>query len=189
MLTVLRPVLLSCSVCQYWQTGEVERILRDAELHRVEDAQLVARTASKSRLEQYVYGLRTSLEQHAWRSMLTSDEAALIQRQHEACVRWLSAQDSAALRPEDFQRKLDEVQIICQPIILKMSVYFTWILIAPRLCSCRLPDQLRPPTHTHRLSCICCLCVCLLPGMRRVPVATRILLLKLPQSLRLHSTA
>jgi len=115
---------------QYWQADEVQRILRDAELHRTDDALLVARTAAKLRLEQYVYGLRTNLEQHAWRSRLSVEEAALIQRQHEACVHWLSAHEEhqfqshgrSVLRPEDFQRKLDDMQSVCQPIILKMSV-------------------------------------------------------------------
>jgi len=105
---------------KYWQTAEVERILKDAELHRVEDAHLTARTATKSRLEQYVYGLRTSLEQHAWRRLLTAEEVQVIQQQHEACIQWLAANDHAAVRPEDFQRKLNEVLTICQPIILKI---------------------------------------------------------------------
>jgi molecular chaperone DnaK (HSP70) len=57
----VQPLTVQCQFeapVKYWQTAEVERILRDADLHRAEDEQWMARNAAKSRLEQYVYGLR-----------------------------------------------------------------------------------------------------------------------------------
>lgn len=105
-----------------WGPDVVADMLASAELHRAEDERLMACMAAKSRLEQYCYGLSTSLEQQHTRTLLTPDEAQLIQQQHEACVRWLAAhaQDAAQLRQEEFERKLEEIQRVCQPIVIKL---------------------------------------------------------------------
>lgn len=106
---------------KHWQPDIVQELLKDAELHRKEDEQLIARIAAKSRLEQFTYGLRTSLEQHTWRSMLTPDEAQTIRQQHELTVQWLGERENRSVRPEEYERKLEEIQTVCQPIVMKMS--------------------------------------------------------------------
>ena len=109
------------SPSHYWQAETVAALLKDADMHRVEDEQLMARTAAKSRLEQFIYGLRTSLEQHTWRSKLTADEAQVIRTQHESCIKWLSDNDHPEVKQDDYERKLEEIQSVCQPIVIKMS--------------------------------------------------------------------
>lgn len=106
---------------KHWQPEFVEAVLKDAEMHRAQDEQLIARIAAKSRLEQFTYGLRTSLEQHTWRSMLTPEEAQIIRQQHELTVQWLGERENQSVRPEEYEAKLEEIQAVCQPIVMKMS--------------------------------------------------------------------
>lgn len=119
---------------KFWEPLRVAAIVLDADLHRVEDEQLNARVVAKSRFEQYIYGLRTSLDHFAWSSVLTPNERAVIERIHDENIVWLRENENASVQQLD--AKLGQVQVIAQPIVQNMSARQTY----SRVCSLMTSD-------------------------------------------------
>ena len=103
---------------KHWNQQRIASILRDAEEHRQEDEQWNARIAAKSRFEQYIFGLRTSLEHDAWSVLLSESEQNTIARVHEESIAWL--RDHEAATSQQYDEQLRQIQAISQPIVQRM---------------------------------------------------------------------
>lgn len=99
---------------------QIDAALRDADSNRYLDEQHLAQQVAKSKLEQYVYGLRTRLQQLSGmpEQVLTQQEIGHLHQLIEQSSRWLEmhAQSSTV----EYITRLITLQQLCQPMILKL---------------------------------------------------------------------
>lgn len=68
-----------------------------------------------AQLEQYVYGLRSSLKEEQLKSKLSEEDRKTVEAEIERVLEWLQRNESA--EQEDFENKLKEIEEVCSPII------------------------------------------------------------------------
>jgi len=97
---------------------EVERMVRDAERFKAEDAAHAERVGAKNTLEQYAYSMRNSLNESELKGKLTAADKSSIEDAIKRTLDWLGENEGA--EKEDFDRKKQELEEVCRPIIMKM---------------------------------------------------------------------
>ncbi|KAH3852888.1 heat shock protein 70 B2-like [Dreissena polymorpha] len=96
---------------------DIERMVNDAEKYREEDEKQRERVNCRSKLENYVFGVKQAVAV-ADESKVSSADKDKVNRICEECSRWLD-NNSLADRDE-FEHKLEEVQKQCAPIMVKL---------------------------------------------------------------------
>ena len=72
----------------------------------------------RSQLEQYIFGLRSSIKDEKIKSKLSEEDRKTVEEEVERVVEWLQRNENAEL--EDFENKYKEVSEVCSPIMQRV---------------------------------------------------------------------
>jgi len=72
----------------------------------------------KNKLEQYVYGIRSTITDDKTKDKVSSSDKATIEEAIKDVTNWLDRNESASV--SDYEDKLKEVEGKCQPIVMKI---------------------------------------------------------------------
>ncbi|XP_073021336.1 heat shock cognate 70 kDa protein-like [Primulina eburnea] len=99
---------------------EIQRMLREAEIYKAQDEQHRRRVEAKNALENYVYEVRSKIENNMnFIAEWTFSDRMKIKVAIDLATLWLESNQLA--RENQFKDKMKEVESICDPIIAKMS--------------------------------------------------------------------
>jgi heat shock protein 1/8 len=76
------------------------------------------RVSAKNKLEQYAYGIRTTISDEKTKDKVSASDKATIEEAIKDVTTWLDRNESASV--SDYEDKLKEVEGKCQPIIMKI---------------------------------------------------------------------
>lgn len=93
---------------------EIERMLREAEEAAAEDKILKERLDAKHALDNYLYSVKSSMN-NKLKGKISDDDKTILEEQVTEGEQWLKDHDDA--EKEEFDNKLKEIQKICDPII------------------------------------------------------------------------
>ncbi|KZV20859.1 heat shock cognate 70 kDa protein [Dorcoceras hygrometricum] len=100
-------------------SGEIERMLREAEFFKAEDEQYRRKVEAKNDLESYVYRMRSKIENDMNFSLiLTYSDKKKVELATKMATDWLESNQLAG--EGELKDKMKEVESICEPIIAKM---------------------------------------------------------------------
>jgi len=97
---------------------QIERMVSEAEKFKEDDKRHQDRVAAKNKLEQYIYGLRTTIDDAKVKDKIDSGDRSAIETAVKDAQSWLDSHESAD--KEEFEQKQKEVEAIAQPIIMKI---------------------------------------------------------------------
>ncbi|KAH7933486.1 hypothetical protein HPB49_013178 [Dermacentor silvarum] len=112
------------SICITHEKGrlsdsEIERMLKEAEMYRLEDIAQRERVASKNSLQSYVFSVQQAIKEVVSEKISNEEKEKVLAKCKEANS-WLDDNQNAAAG--DIQAKLKEVQEICSPLMIKMHM-------------------------------------------------------------------
>ncbi|KAG2730245.1 hypothetical protein I3843_01G277100 [Carya illinoinensis] len=96
---------------------EINRMVVDAEKYEVEDDERRGRALAKAALENYVYGIRNTIKDKKICATLAAAGMEKIEAAIDEVIRWLD--DIQFSEAAEFENKLTELELICNPIIAK----------------------------------------------------------------------
>lgn len=96
---------------------EIDRMVSDAQTHSEEDDRLKKSLEERNKLENYLYGIRNSIEEEKVKETLGADHAVLETIIADA-LSWLDKHSDAEF--EEYESKFKEVEKRCMPLISKM---------------------------------------------------------------------
>lgn len=87
---------------------QIERMVADAEKYKEEDEKHQARVGAKGKLEQYAYGLKTTIDDPKMKDKISGEDRDTIEKIVKDTQDWLSSHESA--EKEEFEAKQKEVE-------------------------------------------------------------------------------
>ncbi|XP_075485740.1 heat shock cognate 70 kDa protein-like [Primulina tabacum] len=103
-------------------TEEIERLLQEAEFFKAEDEQHRRKAEAKNALENYVYHVKSKIENDMNFSFkLTYSEKKKVELAIELATDWLESNQLA--EENDLKDKMKEVESICDPILANIYVF------------------------------------------------------------------
>ena len=97
---------------------QIEKMVADAEKYKDDDEKHAQRVGAKAKLEQYVYGLRTTIDDPKMKDKVSDSDREAVEKAIKEAQSWLESHESA--EKEEFESKQKEVEGVCQPIIMKI---------------------------------------------------------------------
>jgi len=97
--------------------ADVKRMIGDAERYAEQDRAELERVQARSHLENYAWGVRSSLGEQALQQKLSSDELTQLTRATNETVAWLDSNLSAST--SEFQAQQKQLESTCRPILDK----------------------------------------------------------------------
>ena len=99
-------------------SDEIEQMVKDAERFAEEDEKVKNRIESRNSLENYVYSLRSSVNDEKLKDKFTEDDMDLAKSKIDEVEKWLNEHIEASMEENDTKRK--ELEEIMMPIMQKM---------------------------------------------------------------------
>ena len=97
---------------------EVEKMVAEAEKFKEEDERNASRIEAKSKLENYCFSLKNSINDEKLQDKISSDDKTTIQDNIDKTLKWLD--DNQHLDKEEYDSKYNELESICSPIMSKI---------------------------------------------------------------------
>lgn len=97
---------------------DIDRMVQEAEKFKDEDEKRRICVQAKHKLEDYLYGLRSTLNGDACKGKLSDDEIQRAQTCVNEAISWIERNQLA--EKEEFEHKLQEVEAVCNPITTKL---------------------------------------------------------------------
>jgi heat shock protein 1/8 len=97
---------------------DIERLISEAERGAAEDEVIRQTVAARNALENYVYGVRNSLDDAKLKDKLEDADKEKIDEAIKSALHWLDTHHEAP--KEDYESKQKEVEKVCMPIITKL---------------------------------------------------------------------
>jgi len=97
---------------------DIEKMVQDAEKYKQEDEAHKNKVDAKNNLENYAYNLRNTLNDPAVADKLQDSDKEQINKEVDATVSWLDANQEAEI--EEYEHKLKELETTVNPIMTKM---------------------------------------------------------------------
>jgi len=98
---------------------EIERMLKDAEMHAEEDAEFKRKVDAKNSLEGYAYSLKSQInDEDKLKGKLSEEEQAELEEAIEETVSWLDENQEGTA--DEYEEKKQELEAIANPIIKKL---------------------------------------------------------------------
>ncbi|KAL1439477.1 hypothetical protein MTO96_010167 [Rhipicephalus appendiculatus] len=99
--------------------AEIDRMLKEAELYRLDDIALRERITSKNSLQSYVFSVQEAIKEVASDKFSNEEKEKVLAKCKEA-NEWL--EDNQNSTAADIQAKMKEVQEVCSPLMVKMHM-------------------------------------------------------------------
>eukprot|EP00794_Sanderia_malayensis_P002996 gene2996-3454_t len=99
-------------------SAQVEKMVRDAEKYKDEDEKQRQRIQAKNELENYVFGLKGTLDDKSVASKLSDSDKQMVTARCKEALDWLDSNQSAEKEEFEFQKK--ELERALQPIMMKL---------------------------------------------------------------------
>ncbi|KAL1481806.1 hypothetical protein MTO96_034199 [Rhipicephalus appendiculatus] len=99
--------------------AEIQRMLKEAELYRLEDIAQRERVISKNTLHSYVFSVQRAIKEIVTDKISNEEKEQVLAKCQEAND-WLDDNQNSAAA--DIQAKLKEVQEVCTPLMIKMHM-------------------------------------------------------------------
>ena len=97
---------------------EIDRMVREAELHKEEDEKFKKVIEAKNGLENYIYSIKNSVNDESLKDKLDeTDKQTMLDKSNEMNT-WLDANQSASV--EEYEAKKKELEGVCMPIMSKL---------------------------------------------------------------------
>jgi L1 cell adhesion molecule like protein len=97
---------------------QIDRMVQEAEKFRDEDKKQQDRINAKNKLEQYAYGLKTTIGDDKTKDKISAGDRSTIESAINETTRWVESNENAST--EEFESKQKELEHIAQPIIMKL---------------------------------------------------------------------
>jgi heat shock protein 1/8 len=97
---------------------EIDRLVREAELHKEEDEQYKKTVDAKNGLENYIYSLINSVEDEKLKDKLEESDKTTITEKCNEIKTWYEANQQATI--EEYNSKKKELEDVCSPIMSKL---------------------------------------------------------------------
>jgi heat shock protein 1/8 len=97
---------------------QIERMVADADKFREEDKKQQDRISAKNKLEQYTYGIKSTINDGQAKDKISSDDRAALEKAIDEASKWIEHNENAST--EEFEHKQKEVEAIAQPIVMKL---------------------------------------------------------------------
>ncbi|KAL1481808.1 hypothetical protein MTO96_034201 [Rhipicephalus appendiculatus] len=99
--------------------AEIERLIKEAEMYRLEDIAQRERVVSMNSLQSYLFSVQRAIKEVATDKISNEEKEKVLTKCHEAND-WLDDNQNSAAA--DIQAKLKEVQEVCSPLMIKMHM-------------------------------------------------------------------
>jgi len=76
------------------------------------------RITAKNKLEQYAYGLKSTINDEKTKGKISDEDKATIEKNITETTKWVESNENAST--EEFEHKQKELESACQPIIMKL---------------------------------------------------------------------
>ncbi|CAK92640.1 unnamed protein product (macronuclear) [Paramecium tetraurelia] len=101
---------------------EIDKMIEEAEILVLYDKKVKEMVEARNSLENYIFMIKNQIEDPEWlANLLSDDEKETIQQVLQETFDWL--QKSQNSYKEIYDQKLEEVQNICNPIVIKLYQY------------------------------------------------------------------
>ncbi len=97
---------------------EVEKMVADAEKFKEEDEKNAAKIEAKSKLENYCFSLKNSVNDEKLKDKISSEDKETITHNVDETIKWLD--DNQTNDVGDYDSKQKELEGICSPIMMKV---------------------------------------------------------------------
>ncbi|KAJ9578573.1 hypothetical protein L9F63_005206 [Diploptera punctata] len=98
--------------------GQIERMVREAEIYRQEDEKQKERIAAKNNLESYLYNIKNTIEDENLKNKISEADRIKISKKCAAIMSWLDTTELA--EKDDFDNKRKELELVCMPVMNKI---------------------------------------------------------------------
>jgi len=98
---------------------QIDKMVKDAEKYKDDDAKQRERIESKNQLENYAYTIRSSLQDEAVAGKLSEDDKTKLNSTVDSTLSWLDTHQGAT--KEEFDSKKKELENIAMPIMAKLG--------------------------------------------------------------------
>jgi len=98
---------------------QIDKMVKDAEKYKDEDAKQKERIESKNQLENYAYTIRSSLQDEALAGKLSEDDKKKLNGAVDATLSWLDTHQGS--NKEEFDAKKKELENTAMPIMSKLA--------------------------------------------------------------------
>ncbi|XP_030198712.1 heat shock 70 kDa protein-like [Gadus morhua] len=94
---------------------DIERMVQEADQHKVEDEQQRENIAAKNTLLYYAFNTKSSLREDNLKDRVSEEDRKKVEEKCEQAILWL--EDIQRAEKEEYQHQLKELEKLCQPII------------------------------------------------------------------------
>ena len=99
--------------------NDIERMVKEAELHKEADELLKKVIDAKNNLENYIYRVKSSIVDEKIKDKFSEPDKNTIISKSDEINKWLDANQSATM--EEYVSKQKELELICMPIMAKLG--------------------------------------------------------------------
>ena len=96
---------------------QIEKMIADAKANEEIDRQAKERISAKNGLENYVYGVRNSLNEDKLKDAFSSADRTTIEKVVSETQKWMDSNEHA--EKHEYEAKQKEVEAVCMPIMQK----------------------------------------------------------------------
>jgi len=96
---------------------EIDKMVREAEMHKQEDEIQKKKIESKNALENYCYSIRSTLKDEKIKDKIDSSDREKVEKMIEEALKWI--EDNSNAYPEEFEKKQKDLEEVFNPIITK----------------------------------------------------------------------
>ena len=98
--------------------SEIDKMVRDAELHRQEDEKQKKKIEAKNALENYCYSIRSTIKDEKLQGKISEAEKERLERMCDEALKWIESHSEA--EPDEFEKKQKDIEEVFNPIATKL---------------------------------------------------------------------
>lgn len=98
--------------------ADIEKMIRDAEKFKAADEAHQSKVEARNSLENYIYGIRQTLQEQKAASQLTEEDKQQLEAVVSQTLKWMDQNELAD--KETLEQKRKEVESVCMPLMVKL---------------------------------------------------------------------
>nr|DAD22740.1 TPA_asm: hypothetical protein HUJ06_024203 [Nelumbo nucifera] len=99
-------------------------MVKETEELAKEDRKVKEKISVRNKLETYVYNMKSTINKDELSDKINSDDKEKMESTQEEALEWLD--DNQSAKKDDYEEKLKEVEVVCNPIIKQMYEKSGW---------------------------------------------------------------